>query len=141
MTIKVTFNFDSVSDAAEFLARNATGSTVSDIRDVEQPTKPSEPRPFEKEPLPFYPDPDAKEVAIQSVESPKKTRAKKKAAAVPPVAVESAPTLDDVRAALTELSKTKGLPACADALARAGITRIGELSPQDYSQFISSCRA
>jgi len=68
--------------------------------------------------------------------APKKPGRPKKAPVLEP---EKELTIDDCRAALSQLFDKKGREAAKSALATFKVARIGELTAPDYAQFIQTC--
>lgn len=61
--------------------------------------------------------------------------------ALSPAVVESvtAPTLDDVRAALGDFNLKTDMETARDLLKKFGATRVSELKPEVYASFIAAC--
>lgn len=109
--VTLSFEFGSAEEAAEFLRKNFT--------EQKAPAEATAPTKRGRKPKPLESDPPQ---AVAFGGSPAK-----------------APTIDDVRAALSEILATKGTQAASDILARSGVTRVGDLKPEQYLTVIGDC--
>jgi hypothetical protein len=151
-TVKITFEFNKLSDAAEFLDRHA-------------PTVQTEPLPFEREPIVVDPQMTATEVlarqhpvaatelpGVTEDPAPKARKPRVKKADIPTMAdavaagdaiaaASVAPlTVVDLREALRAVLAMKGADATNAILATYRVARIGELPVTAYAQFVDSCK-
>lgn len=124
MSVRISFQFDTAAEAAQFLLS------------VEGQVAGSEPRPFER-PIPTMEDAVAAGDAIVA----KKTRAKKgkPVEAAPAVEPTKPIGLDDLRAAMSGLLGRKGMPACDAVLKQYGIKRLAELPVEKYAAYVADC--
>ena len=139
MSIKVSFSFDTASEAAEFLIY------------VQDRVQVPEPRPFAHtaervQDAPAAPEPTAAEPAPKKGRKPRSARVEPKVepkvepadpAATPP----AAPTTDDLRAALKAVLARCGANRCNELLAEYGVNRVGSLAPGIYAAFLADCEA
>lgn len=58
-----------------------------------------------------------------------------------PDTLESHPTLGDARTALQELVASRGMDEGLDILDQFGASRVSEVEPQDFAEFVAACRA
>ena len=119
MEIEVRLKFQ---DVAEMTAYFASRETVCELEPVE--TTPPEPK----------------------AEEPPKKRGRgrpKKEDAEPKVEPQDEqkpdPTLDDVRAAVSALVATKGLPTAKRLLGEFDAGKVGDLPAEKYSDFLAAC--
>lgn len=112
MTIKLTFEFDTLEKAAEFL-RRLGGETIS--------------------PQTVFP-----EEAMQPAPPPPKKRTKKAepAPAPEPASTAATATQGDAQAALEKLFSAKGMETCREVMSRHGVQRLKDLKPEQYADFI-----
>lgn len=112
MTIKLTFEFDTLEKAAEFLRRMGRETTSP------QTTFPEE--------------------AMQPAPPPPKKRAKKADPAPTPESAPaaSAPTQGDAQAALEKLFSAKGMEICREVMSRYGVQRLKDMKSEQYADFI-----
>lgn len=131
MTIKVTFEFPSPVEAAEFLLRNG-GQPERDV--TEQ--KPAGKQINRK----ARPKAEAGAVATPASkgELPKSAVAPTTQDAAP---VEASVSLDDVRKALKEVDAKLHATGVLQVLRAFDCTRIGDLMPVNYPAFIKACQA
>jgi hypothetical protein len=133
MTVKISLEFPDITAAARFLLaadaiQAAVANSAAPANIPAAPLAPAENLAASPAPAPEKP-----------VAKPKKARAKQNAEpAAPADAVEC--TLDDVRAALNNLMATQGMQACQDILARYGVTRVSQLLPNRFSDFVAECK-
>jgi len=139
MAIKITFEFDKLSDAAEFLNKHAP--TVQ------------EPRPFEHvgaQAATKLADKIVELAGVTEEARPATKPRKARSAKVSPVseataaAIDTAPptaaiTVDDLRGSLKAVLAAKGAAATQSILETFKVARIGELQPAAYAQFVASC--
>lgn len=50
-------------------------------------------------------------------------------------------TLIDARTALQDLAAAKGVETGAEILGRFGASRVSEVEPQDFAEFVAACKA
>lgn len=147
--ITVTFNFDSVEAAVEFLTSQgvqppqAAGTTPEPTRvDAEGNVvtkKPRQPRSDAGKPRGAYTkkvETAAEAPAEAAAESPKPQAEQPTAAATAPAPKE--PTLDDVKAAMAVLNKAKGIDANIQQLAKFGVQKASSLPKAKYAEFIAT---
>ncbi len=119
MTIKLTFEFDGISDAATFLVKNtdvAPAKLVDDPKDVQDETP--EPKITKKQ---------------RGKRAPKKEALQKK--------LDDAAELteNDCRTKLQEVVTAKGIKTAKEILKAYKASRIPELKSNQYADFIQAC--
>ena len=154
--IQLTFTFDSVESAAEFLASQGARAPQAEpkstrdvlVEDLVATKKPRKSRadagvprgPYKKSDEPAATT--ATEVAGGETGAVDK-KADQPVVAADPVPVQSAPkelTLDDVKAAMSVLSKKKNIDANIQLLAKFGVQKASSLPPAKYAEFIAAAK-
>lgn len=136
MPIKVTFEFNSIEDAAAFLvSKGVVAAPAATVERTPEPVIPPAPsRRQAKAPAP------AKEIVVEKpVVTPPPVTAAPKAPNAPVQAVAGV-TLDTAREALRDVFNTKGAAVATQILKDFGAARIGEVKPGDYAKFIAACK-
>lgn len=159
--IQLTFTFDSVESAAEFLASQGARAPQAEpkstrdvlVEDLIATKKPRKPRADAGVPRGPYKTTGADAGATAS--STPETTPQVGAAAGDPAPVESPPaqptaaasaptpaepTLDDVKATMSVLSKKKNIDANIQLLAKFGVQKASALPTTKYAEFIAAAK-
>ena len=130
MTIKLTFEFDTVAQVRSFVYH-----LPFEDGEVESPPAPKSAT--TKRVRTARPEAPV-EAAAPVAETPAPVKAVPKVADAPVQAV-AAVGLDAVRGALREVFNVKGAAAATELLKQFGAARVGEVKPADYDKFIAAC--
>lgn len=118
MSVKLTFDFDSVETALKFLMKH-----------TEAPTKVEEAAPAK-----------AEEVAPAKAEKPAKGKGKGKSKGKAAKEIDGEElNAEDARAALTKVSDQKGIKSARNILKAYNAERLSELKVAQYPAFIQAC--
>jgi hypothetical protein len=136
--IKVTFEFETATDALEAISRVALTATVQPnatasgcMAAAKRGRKPKKDAAVTE----ARAEPDANSPAAQGGQGVMNAMAE---SAAP---VTAAPlTLDDVRAALREVFKASDARVVTDLLKEYKVVRVGDVPPERFSQFVKSCK-
>lgn len=82
-----------------------------------------------------------KVVETPEPEAPAAEAAPEPAPATEPTEPETTLTVDDMRAALQSFSRKHGVPASVDLLKKFDASRISDLAPSKYTDFLKECGA
>ena len=139
MAIKVTFEFNSIEDAAAFLvSKGVVAAPAATVESTPEPVKVKRTRVARPE-TPVESAAPAKEIVIEKpVVTPPPVKAAPKAPNAPVQAVAGV-TLEAARAALKDVFNAKGAAVATQILKDFGAARIGEVKPADYHKFILAC--
>jgi hypothetical protein len=135
MTIKVTFTFETVEEAAAFITGKATPTTPMEKPKRVRASRPETPV---ENAAPMSVEEQATGLTPEQVAKIEPVKAAPKVPNAPVQAVATA-SLEAVRNALREVFNTKGAAAATEVLKQFGAARVGEVKPADYAAFIKAC--
>jgi hypothetical protein len=152
--IQLTFHFDSIAAATEFLAAQGERPPQADVQPTlaerTETTDISTPEPVKKARQPRsdagksrgpYKKSNESAAPAQTVQDNPASPAPTAVAADPVPAPVAALTVDAIKAEMSILSKKKGIDANIQLLAKFGVQKISSLPEARYAEFVAAVRA
>lgn len=135
MSVKVTFDFNNIVEAAEFL-RQATPGVMAARTYTPDSAEPIE---GECEAIVEHDTPEPAPAAKPSRKASKKRSSKSKTDAPAKTTATKAPDKDAVRKALSAVGASHGIDRVRDICARFGATGLRDLNESQYTDVIAKC--